>query len=103
MKQNIVIVRLLSGEEVLCDLQDSETEGFVLLKHPTQIASGPNPQTGQVDVHMAPLLGLAAKKEIKVAADKIMFAYEPVEDIKDKFDQLFGSGLVKPSKKIITP
>jgi len=66
----------------------------VLVKHPTQIAAGPNPKTGQIDVHMAPLLTLAEEKEIPLAKTAITFHYTPILDIRNKFSKLFGSGLV---------
>lgn len=102
---NIIIVRLKSGEEILGDVNLNFDDEHILITNPTQVMSGPNPQTGQIDVHMAPLLGLAAKKEVKIKKDYVAFDYEPVEDIIAKFNQLFGSGLVLPknSGKVVVP
>lgn len=100
---NILIVHLTSGMEVLSDVEDKGDT--LLLKHPTHIAVGHNPQTGQVDVHMAPLLPLGAHKEITIPKTSVLFSYEPVTDIKNKFNSLFGSKLIVPNNagEIIKP
>ena len=90
----ILIVRLFTGEQILGDVDLNHSATHIKVKHPTIIQAGPNPRTGQVDVHMAPLLTLAEEKEVEIARASLMFHYTPVVDIKNKFNQLFGSGIV---------
>lgn len=94
---DVLVIRLFSGEEILGDVNLNHSESHVLVKHPTRVAAGPNPQTGQVDVHMVPLLTLAQEKEVAIAKTAIVFHYTPVVEIRNKFSTLFGSGIVVPT------
>ncbi len=93
---NITVLRLFTGEEILADVDWNHSPTHLLAKHPTRIQAGPNPQTGQVDVHMAPLLPLAEEKEVEFRKDSIAFSYHPVLEIKNKFNSLFGSSIIIP-------
>lgn len=94
---DILVVRLISGEEILGDVELNHSETHVKIKHPTRVAAGPNPNTGQVDVHMVPLLTLAQEKEVTLSKSAIVFTYTPVVEIRNKFSTLFGSGIVVPT------
>lgn len=93
---DVLVIRLFTGEEILGDVNLSHSDTHVLVKHPTRLQAGPNPHTGQVDVHMAPLLTLAQEKEVPIAKSAIAFHYTPVVEIRNKFSTLFGSGIVVP-------
>lgn len=93
---DIIVLRLVSGENILADVDTEHSATHVLAKHPTMIQAGPNPQTGQVDVHMAPLLTLSEDKQVAIRKDLIAFQYKPVPEIRNKFSTLFGSGIIVP-------
>ena len=92
----ILVTRLLTGEEILGDVDvvDSDT---VRIENPTQIAAAPNQQTGSVDVHMAPFAPLAADKYLVIRVNNILCQYEPIREIVNKYNKLFGSGLILPT------
>jgi len=46
-------------------------------------------------------LPMAAKKEISLHVSKILFTYEPMADVENAYNSMFGSGLVVPQKKSI--
>lgn len=92
----VLIVRLFSGEEILGDVTLSHSDTHVKIKHPARIQAGPNPNTGNVDIHMSPLLVLGEEKEIELSKSAIAFTYTPVVDIRNKFSSLFGSGIILP-------
>jgi hypothetical protein len=94
---DVLIVRLFTGEEILGEVTFEDSSSHVVIKHPTRIQAAPNPNTGNVDVHLAPLLPLAQEKEIKLRMDAIAFYYTPVVDIRNQFSTLFGSGILLPA------
>ena len=90
------IVRFLGGEEILGDVEvvDDKT---MKINNPTQVAANPNPKTGKVDVHMAPFAPLSSQTSIEVNRDHVLTQYEPVVDILNKYNTLFGSRIVLPT------
>jgi hypothetical protein len=92
----ILITRLLTGEEILGD-STPESDGNLRIDNPTQIGAVPNPKTGNVDVHMAPLFPLSAQKHIVLKNSLVLCQYEPVVEVVNKYNTMFGSGLIIPS------
>lgn len=93
----VMITRLLTGEEILGDVTQQENETFVTIENPTQVGAAPNPKTGQVDVHMAPFAPLSADRVIKIRSQNVVCQYEPVVDIVNKYNSMFGSGIIIPT------
>lgn len=93
---DVLILRFFTGEEILADVDLKHSETHYLVKHPTRIQVAPNSQTGQVDVHMAPLLALSESKTVEIRKDAISYTYPPVGEIRNKFSRLFGSGIIVP-------
>lgn len=96
MSSDVLILRFFTGEEILADANLNFSDTHIQVKHPTRIQAGPNPQTGQVDVHMAPLLTLSESKTVEIRKDSVMYSYAPVAEIRNKFSRLFGSGIIVP-------
>lgn len=93
---SVLITRLITGEEILGDCESiSDTECKV--SNPTQIGAMPNPKTGNVDVHMAPFVPLAADKHIIINLNNVLCQYAPVNEVLNKYNTMFGSGLIIPN------
>lgn len=93
---NILITRLFTGEEILGEVVVDATTDNVQIKNPTQIAAAPNPKTDKVDIHMAPFVPLSQDKSITIAAKNVLFQYTPVTEIVNKYNTMFGSGIILP-------
>ena len=91
-----LITRLITGEEILGEVE-SLTNNECKILNPTQIAVAPNPKTGNVDVHMAPFAPLAADKHIVVNLNAVLCQYSPVTEVLNKYNTMFGSGLIIPN------
>jgi len=100
---NIKILKLITGEEVLGEVE-SESETEFVLCNPVGIAivrgkDGPN-------VGFAPFpLHAEQKKDQTVAFSKknVVYSYVPAEDFINNYNQVFGSGIVlPPTKTLIT-
>jgi len=92
---NIMITRLITGEEILGEVTASNTDTCTI-SNPTQIAAMQNPNSSKVDIHMGPFAPLAADKSITIQVRNILCQYEPVIEIKNKYNTMFGSGIILP-------
>lgn len=91
-----MITRLITSEEILGEVNVSDDGTTCTIKNPTQIGVSPNPHTKNVDIHMAPFMPLAAGKSITLSMSAVLCQYEPVQDVVNKYNSMFGSGLILP-------
>ena len=99
---DVKILKLITGEEVLGEIEiESETE-FVLI-NPVGIAIVRG-KDGQPNVGFAPFPLHAEQKTgttIALAKKHVVYSYIPAEDFVNNYNQIFGSGIVLPSKQLI--
>ena len=98
----ILILKLITGEEVLGEIESSSDTEFVIL-NPVGIAvvRGPN---GQPNVGFAPFpLHAEPMKDstVIIAKKHVVYSYVPAKDFIDNYNQIFGSGIVLPNKQLI--
>ena len=89
---NVIVIRLVNGEEVVADASRSEIAG-VVLKNPAALVVQPG-RDGRPSVGLADYLMFSEKKEITISDENILFSYEPNTDIKNAYSTSFGSGIV---------
>lgn len=94
MTDSIKLIRLTSGEEILCTSNDTGHE--VEMINPTIII----PQ-GNGSIGLAPWLPYAKGDTITIKASSIMFMVEPAEQLADEYKSIHQT-IVTPSKQIIT-
>ena len=96
---NVKCIKLISGEEIIADIDES-IEGLVILKKPLLIMMVPN-QNNQFGIGLAPFCPYAAGGDIPVRAGAVVSIFEPDAGMKNEYNVRFGSGLVVPESKII--
>lgn len=97
---NIKSIKLISsGEEILCEITN-ETEQAYTIKNPCILVP-----SGQQGIAMAPWLPFANidNEGLEIPKSVILIVVDVIEEIKEQYDKQFGSGLIKPSSKIVTP
>ena len=98
----ILAMKLITGEDVLGEIEsESETE-FVLL-NPVGIAVVRG-KDGSPNIGFSPFPLHAEQKTgatIAISKRNIVYSYEPAEDFKTNYDQIFGSGLIVPKQQSI--
>jgi len=95
---NVKIVKFKNSEEILCELVEDNDEN-INIKNPCVLV----PQ-GQTNIAMAPWLPFASIKEgVSISKDNVLVVIDVVEEIASQYEQQFGSGLLKPKPKIVTP
>ena len=100
---SIVALKLITGEEVLGEVQlESETE-FVI-ENPVGITVVRG-QNGQPNIGFSPFPLHAPQEKgatIVLAKKHVVYTYTPTEDFITNYQQIFGSGIVLPqTKKLI--
>jgi hypothetical protein len=100
---NILGIKLVTGEEVIADtirLQD----GRLSLKNAVQLRMTP-PQIagGQPGLGFTPFPTFSIQNEsVMIEPIHVVYSYNPDESITHNCKQMFGSGIITPSKQIIT-
>ena len=99
---DVKILKLITGEEVLGEIEiESETE-FVLI-NPVGIAIVRG-KDGQPNVGFAPFpTYTAAKKDdtIDLNLQHVVYSYKAPEDFHKNYEQVFGVGLIVPGQQQI--
>lgn len=96
---NIKCLKLISGDEVIADI-DEGIEGLVILKKPLQIMMIPN-QNNQFGIGLAPFCPYAKDDLIPLRSGAILSIFEPETGMLNEYNSRYGSGLVVPESKII--
>tara|TARA_R110001583_G_scaffold77308_1_gene210553 strand:- start:533 stop:862 length:330 start_codon:yes stop_codon:yes gene_type:complete len=88
----VKIIRLQTGEEIICKFLDGSTEGTKILKKPAIIIP-----VGQGNIGLSPWLPYAELSDgVEVKESHIMFIVKPVDEFLNEYNTAFGSGLVVP-------
>lgn len=96
---NIKCLKLISGEEVISDI-DEGVEGLIILKKPLQIMLIPN-QNNQFGIGLAPFCAYAKDDMVPLRSGAVLSIFEPETGMLNEYNTRCGSGLVVPESKII--
>jgi len=92
---NIKIVRITTGEELICSVTESDSGKYTFKDVAILIPTEAN-QLG-----LAPFMAYSnASDGIKMNNDYIMFMVDPVEGLLNQYKNMFGK-VITPEKKII--
>lgn len=101
---DIQILKLVTGEEVLAEIESQDESCYVLV-NPVGIAVVRG-KDGQPNVGLAPFPLHAEQKPdatIAILKRSVVYSYVPAQDFINNYNQIFGSGIVvPPQKQIIT-
>ena len=103
----IIALKLVTGEEILGEvppLEEYASETYIRIRNPVGI-SIVRGQDGRPNVGFSPFpLHSEDKtgKTIDIRLAHVVYSYDPAEDFKSNYDQIFGSGIVLPNKTLIT-
>ena len=91
---NVKLFRLNSGEEILA--RHTETDTHYLLKDPAILIP-----MGQGQIGLMPwMMYTKSEQGIMIPKTFVVFAIEPVDDLKDQYDTGLNKGIVAPSKPL---
>lgn len=93
---DVKVFKMVSGEEYIAELVD-ETEDHYVIKQPVGMVD-----QGGGKVGFMPYFVMAKSREFKILKDHfITEPQEPIEEPKENYEQIFGSGIIAPTKKIL--
>lgn len=102
MSETVNIVRLSTGEEIVCGLTTIDNVGQISYKITDAAILMPNPNDGRL-MFGRWLPYAKAEGGIVIAASFVMFITEPTEDLKQHYLTTIVNNLAVPAKKIVTP
>ncbi len=93
---DIKIVRISTGEELLCTVDSSSKEHLKLTDVAILIPTQSN------SLGLAPFMAYSdAKDGMEIPRSYVMFVVDPVEDLKKQYQAMFSKIITKDSKLII--
>lgn len=94
---NVKLVRLSTGEDVISNILE-DTDTYLKFKNP--IVAFPS-EAGRIG--FAPWSPLINKEvpEMEVSKNFVIYVADPDEGIVEQYNQMFGSKLMTPNKKLI--
>ena len=75
MANDVKILKLITGEEVMARIEQKET--MLILNKPMTLQQLPNPQTGQIGVRMIPWFMSGKNENITISIDHVIAQDEP--------------------------
>lgn len=96
---NIRVFKISSGEELVADFV--ETEETVVLKKPAHIILSPGPKG--LNINMIPFMPFIKNHTIELNKADIVTIGFPADDLYNAYNELYGSGIVTPPKKLALP
>ena len=92
---NVKLFRIATGEEVIAELV-SQDDNFVTVKNGLVVLPSPDGRVG-----FAPWASVIDKTipDLIIAKNHIVYIAEVDEQVKNKYNEIYGSKLVTPSEK----
>jgi len=88
---NVKCYKLVTGEEVIAK-EEQSGDDFVILKDPVALVPVPG-QNGQYGYGMMPFMPTVDADRFNIAKRNIILSGDPVTDILNKYNSMFGSGI----------
>lgn len=89
----VKVYKLVTGEEIVAQEEDRDAaEDFVILRDPVAMVAVPG-QNGQIGYGMMPFMPVLDTDRINIAKRNIILSGDPVVDILNKYNSMYGSGI----------
>jgi len=101
MQNKLRILKLSTGEEIVGNITERSGD-LISIENPCVlgIAMGPN---GKASLQMQPMLIFSEQKKVDINRANIIYDVSVAPEIENKYNEIYGSGIVLPSQsKIIT-
>lgn len=96
-KDQIVLIRLLSGEEVVGKVKDVNDHSFQL-KKPCHLLMQQDPNTNQAKLMMQPFWQYVEEDALWFSWNMTVTYGTPFAEIRNQWNQRFGTGIFEPDK-----
>ena len=93
------ILKLVSGEEVVGEIT-SDSADSVTIQNPCTLGIVPT-QSGGPRLNMMPLLIFSEQKKVQLQKSHIVYEVSVAQEIENKYNEIYGSGIVLPKPSAI--
>jgi len=93
------ILKLISGEEVVGEIT-ADTSDSVTIQNPCTLGIMQT-QTGQPRLNMMPMLLFSEQKKVQLQKAHILYTVSVAQEIENKYNEIYGSGIVLPKPSAI--
>jgi hypothetical protein len=104
----ILVTKLSSGEDIISDTKivtagnESEPVSLCLLIKPCQVAMVATDTNSGIGIQIIPYMPYVKDHTVPLPLDCIMTQVEPSEELRNRYNSMFGSGIqLPPEKKLI--
>ena len=89
----IKFIKLMTGEEVVCELE--ETSGGYFIKWPAKVALVVDPADNTAKNKIEPFLMHVKGHSVFLEKEKVFYVADPVNDLAEYYDKTFGNMVPK--------
>ena len=101
--QNVKILKLITGDELLGEVIDYHIDDTILLKNPVRIVVMPNKMDPKTpNIGFAPWADFSEDKTFTIDKSHVLATMNPIKEFLNQYNNMFG-GLVVPSSNLILP
>lgn len=91
-----LVIRLLTGEELL-GKKVSEDDDCITLENIVIVHQAPSQNNADsATIYLYPFAQLSTSKTISIRKSVMICMYEPIVELLNKYNSLFGSGIILP-------
>lgn len=90
---NIIALKLLSGEDLLCDMLH-EDDVSIQVENPASIVAQQTADGRGVSVGLAPYLPFSQDKKLNIFKHAVVAIFTPDKQLSNEYNRIFGSGIV---------
>jgi len=96
----IKILRLISGEEVLGQVEENKKDETFLIKDPVVLRWMPTKDDPEKPtLSIASLIPHSEEDDVTIKAQHVLFEITPLEELVNEYNSVYGSGIITPPRK----
>jgi hypothetical protein len=96
MSDNVMILKLVSGEEVIAEVTNTLNGKNILIENPLLVVLQPREDGRGFGVMLAPF-AMGVEGKINVNADKLVFVESPKKELLEQYNKVFNKIQVVPA------
>jgi hypothetical protein len=93
---DIKVVRLVTGEDILCEFEDDELNGGIKIINGVQITPVPSRTGGDPNFAFLPFPLTSKEKSVTIKNKYVVYICEPLDEFRNQYNTMFGTGIVTP-------
>jgi len=101
-KEKVKFLKLLSGELLICEVLNHNTNLGASISNPLAIIMVPTKPGEKPSIALVPWVDFTKDKEFSIKGEHIIVIYNPTDDFVEEYCRKF-SGIMTPPRQLILP